>query len=96
MLYLKSILDQLVEPSNVNISVPEFFNFGFDVIDAWAAEEKMIAFVSVDRSATAIEYHSFSELSQASNRFANALQMLGAEKGACAIVILPRIPACMK
>ena len=93
MLGLKSILDQLAEPGNVNISVPEFFNFGFDVVDTWAAEENMTAFVSVNRTATAIEYHSFAELSQASNRFANVLQTLGAEKGACAIVILPRVPA---
>ena len=93
MLYMKSILDQLSEPGNVNISVPEFFNFGFDVVDTWAAEENMTAFVSVNRTATAIGYHSFAELSHASNRFANALQTLGAEKGACAIVILPRVPA---
>jgi acetyl-CoA synthetase len=93
MLCLKSILDQLAKPGNVNISVPEFFNFGFDVIDNWATEENMTAFVSVDRTATSIEYHSFAELSHASNRFANALQTLGAEKGARAVVILPRVAA---
>ena len=59
MRYLKSILDQLAESGNVNIAVPEFFNFGFDVVDTWAAKENMTAFVSVNRAATAIEYHSF-------------------------------------
>jgi acetyl-CoA synthetase len=91
MLHSKSILDQLAEPGNVDISVPEFFNFGFDVIDTWATEEDTTAFVSVNRTATVIKYHSFSELSRASNCFANALQTLGVERGARAILILPRI-----
>ena len=86
MLCLKSILDQLAEPGNVNISVPEFFNFGFDVVDTWAAEENMTAFVSVNRTATAIEYHSFTKLSLASNGFANALRTLGAEKDRKSVV----------
>ena len=68
MLYLKSVLDQLAESGNVNISMPEFFNFGFDVVDIWAAEDNMTAFVSVNRTATSIEYHSFAELSLESCR----------------------------
>ena len=40
-----------------------------------------------------VEHHSFSDLSQASTRFANVLHQIGARKGDCAVVIMPRVPA---
>ena len=93
MFDLRPVLDQLSVPGNFEISVPEYFNFGVDVIDARAAEGDKTAYIWVDRSGCVVEHHSFSDLSQASNRFANVLHQIGACKGDCAVVIMPRIPA---
>ena len=93
MFDLHPVLDQLSAPGNFDISVPEYFNFGVDVIDARAAEGDKTAYIWVDRSGGVVEHHSFSDLSQASNRFANVLHQVGARKGDCAVVIMPRIPA---
>jgi acetyl-CoA synthetase len=73
--------------------MPEHFNFGFDVIDARAGDGDKTAYIWVDRSATHIEHHSFSDLSKASSRFANLLHGSGVAKGDAAIVVLPRVPA---
>ncbi len=93
MFDLRPVLDQLSVPGNFEISVPQYFNFGVDVIDARAAEGDKTAYIWVDRSGGVVEHHSFSDLSQASTRFANVLNQVGARKGDCAVVIMPRIPA---
>ena len=85
------------------LEVPETYNFAFDVIGARAEQADKTAFIAVDRSGERIERHGFSDLSRASNRFANVLNALGARKGDFALVVIPRIPAwyevligCMK
>ncbi len=93
MFDLTPVLDQLSVPGNFDIAVPEYFNFGVDVIDARAAEGDKTAYIWVDRSGSVVENHSFSDLSQASTRFANVLHQIGARKGDCAVVIMPRVPA---
>ena len=75
------------------LEIPEFYNFGFDVIDQRAREADKTAFIYVDRSGERIEHHSFSDLSKASNRFGNLLRRLGAAKGDFALVVIPRLPA---
>ncbi|MEC9330684.1 MAG: AMP-binding protein [Pseudomonadota bacterium] len=93
MFDLKPLLDQLEVSGNYQISMPEHFNFGFDVIDTRASDGDKTAYIWVDRSATHIEHHSFSDLSKASSRFANLLHGSGVAKGDAAIVVLPRVPA---
>ncbi|MDH3637138.1 MAG: AMP-binding protein [Gammaproteobacteria bacterium] len=93
MFDLNPILNRLATPGNFEIPMPEYFNFGFDIIDAHAAEHDKIAYIAVDRSGESIEHHSFSDLSKASNRFANVLRTIGATKGEFTLVILPRVPA---
>ncbi len=93
MFDLSPVLDQLSVPGNFDIAVPEYFNFGVDVIDARAADGDKTAYIWVDRSGSVVEHHSFSDLSQASTRFANVLHQIGARKGDCAVVIMPRVPA---
>ena len=78
---------------SLSLDVPETYNFAFDVIDARAIQADKTAFISVDRSGERIERHKFSDLSRASNRFANVLLALGARKGDFALVVIPRIPA---
>lgn len=88
----KRILADVEQPGNVRIQVPEYFNFGFDIIDHYARHADKNAFLAVDHDAAQVREFRFSDLSRASNRFANALRDAGIQRGEFAVVILPRIP----
>ncbi len=90
---LQQLAQELRRPGNATIEAPEFFNFGFDVIDYFAREADKTAYIAVDASGEQVREYRFSDLSQASNRFANVLRQIGVERGDSAIVILPRVPA---
>ncbi|MEM7254439.1 MAG: acyl--CoA ligase [Pseudomonadota bacterium] len=79
--------------SDFHFTVPEEYNFGFDLIDERATRADKIAFIEVDAAGDNIQYHPFSDLSRASNRFANWMLSLGIEKGDMAFVMLPRVAA---
>ena len=74
------------------LEVPEFYNFGFDVVDRWAEDRTKLALVSVDPTGQQIQQHTFWDLKVQSNRFANVLRGLGVEKGDRVLVMLPRVP----
>ena len=74
------------------LEVPEFYNFGFDVVDRWAEDRTKLALISVDPTGQQIQQHTFWELKVQSNRFANVLRGLGVEKGDRVLVMLPRVP----
>lgn len=78
--------------ANFSFDVPEFFNFGFDVVDRRARENDKLALIAIDRSGQRITHHRYSDLERESNRFANALLSLGVRKGDSVLVVLPRIP----
>lgn len=78
--------------ANFSFDVPEFFNFGFDVVDRRARENDKLALIAIDRSGQRITHHRYSDLERESNRFANALLGLGVRKGDSVLVVLPRIP----
>ena len=44
------------------LGVPEYFNFGFDVIDRWAEDRTKLALISVDSTGENTEQHSFWDL----------------------------------
>jgi acyl-coenzyme A synthetase/AMP-(fatty) acid ligase len=72
--------------------VPEQFNFGRDVIDAWARvqpDHPALVWCDDDGHKRRLTY---SEVSRLSNRMANALCRAGVGKGDRVIVMLPRIP----
>ena len=93
MLELAKATDYDSARANFKLAIPEYFNFGFDVIEKRAREADKTAFLYVNRDATTIEHHRFSDLDRAANRFANLLIGLGAGKGDFAFVMIPRIPA---
>ena len=93
MVYLPELRDYRTDRGKFQLTIPEFYNFGFDVIDGHAREADKPAFIFVDRSGETIEHHLFSDLSRSSNRFANVLCGLGAAKGDFALVMIPRMPA---
>ena len=64
-----------------SLSIPEHYNFAYDVIDRLAVESDGTAIIAVDRSGETIRHVSYSELSAESNRFANALFALGLNPG---------------
>ena len=77
---------------DATMDVPEFYNFGFDVVDRWAKDRTKLALISVDPSGEKAEQHTFWDLKMLSNKFANALRDLGITKGDRVFVMLPRIP----
>lgn len=78
---------------NFRFEIPEYYNFGFDVIDERAKNPQKVAYIAVDAAAETITPHTFKDLSSASNRVANWLTSMGLGKGDFVFVMLPRIPA---
>jgi len=74
-------------------NVPEFFNFGFDVIGKLAKEKpEKTALLTVETNAVDHKKDSFKSLDSNSNKFANILLEHGIKKGDRVLVMLPRIP----
>ena len=75
-----------------SIEVPEYYNFGFDVIDAWAKKDRnKLAMIWVNQQGDEKKY-SFLDLANLSNQAANILLKYGINKGDRVLVMLPRIP----
>ncbi|MBQ3106899.1 MAG: AMP-binding protein, partial [Eggerthellaceae bacterium] len=75
---------------NFRIEVPEAFNFGYDVVDEWAAvEPEKRALVWCD-DAGEERVFTFADISRLSNRMANAFAQLGIGKGDVVMCILRR------
>ena len=72
--------------------VPEYYNFGFDVVDRWAEDRTKLALISLDESGEKASYHSFYDIKVLSDRFANVLKKIGIKKGERILVILQSIP----
>ena len=85
--------DYELERKEFRLEVPEYFNFGFDIVDKWAKRQpNKLALLAVDRNGENPRPYSFRDISRASNRFANVLKRLGLKKGARVFLMLPRIP----
>ncbi|MEM8837640.1 MAG: AMP-binding protein [Pseudomonadota bacterium] len=83
--------------------IPDTFNFAFDVIDAWATERDKTAVIAVSADGETVTPWQYSDFSDQSGRFGNALLSLGLSKGDFACVVVGRIPewysvlfGCMK
>ncbi len=74
------------------IDVPEYFNFGFDVIDAWADKDRnKLAMIWVDQEGNEKKF-TFWDLMRLSNQITNMLIKYGVNKGDKVLIMLPRIP----
>lgn len=78
--------------SSFSINVPGFYNFGYDVVDAWAAKEPdKPAMLWVNQQGETRRY-SFRDLKIESDRTAHLLHDCGISKGDRVFIMLPRIP----
>jgi acetyl-CoA synthetase len=77
---------------NFKWHIPEHYNFGFDVVDQWGEDRTKLALISIDRTGKHDRYHTFYDLSVASNKYANTLLKMGIKKGDRVLVILQSIP----
>ena len=82
--------------------VPDTFNFGADVVDAWAEDPERLAMIWCN-AAGAERHLTFRDVSLTSNRLADSFTTLGLRRGDRVLVVLPRIPewqltmvACLK
>ncbi len=77
---------------NFTITVPETFNFGFDVVDAWAdIEPEKLALVWTN-DAGDMQRFTFRDVKEASNRAANFFTACGIKKGDTVLMILKQRP----
>lgn len=88
---MSNMADYAVTKASFKLKTPEFYNFGFDVIDKRANEADKLAFITVNASGNDIKHVQFSDLSKISNQFANGLLDLGVKKRELAFVMIPRI-----
>ena len=75
-----------------HIDVPEQFNFGFDVIDKYAENEKKRALVWTGPDGKDLKEYTFLDISRLSNQAANALKSIGVRKGDRVFIMLGRVP----
>jgi len=95
--------DYQTAKSSYSLSIPDDFNFAFDVIDKKAEDKTKVAVIAVSRDHSKIEEVTYDAFSKDSNRLANAFMALGIDKGDFGCVVIGRIPAwytvlfaCMK
>ena len=73
---------------NYRVNVPENFNFGFDIVDGWAADEpEKLALMWCDDHGGERRF-TYRDLSAESNRAANYLKNLGIGKGHVVMCVL--------
>jgi acyl-coenzyme A synthetase/AMP-(fatty) acid ligase len=73
------------------LTVPQTFNFGRDVVDAWANDADKTALIWCDGSGSERSF-TFSDIARRSSQVANWLTEQGIRKGERIVVMLPRIP----
>jgi len=75
-----------------SIDVPEYFNFGYDVIDAWAKKDRnKLAMIWVNQEGAEKKF-TFRDMMNQSNQAANILLKFGINKGDRIMLMLPRVP----
>jgi acetyl-CoA synthetase len=75
-----------------SITAPEYLNFGFDVVDAWAERDRnKIAMVWTDQNG-AEKFITFRDLQRKSNQIVNMFLKYDIKKGDRVLIMLHRVP----
>ena len=78
--------------NNYTVNVPADFNFGFDVVDAWAdSEPDKLALVWTNDNADMKSY-TFSDMKRMSNKAVNVFKKYGVKKGDTVMLVLKQRP----
>ena len=75
---------------NLEIKVPDNFNFGYDVVDAWAAEQPDKKAILWTNDQGASHQYTFAELKEKTDATASFFQSLGIGHGDAVMLILKR------
>jgi len=75
---------------NYKVNVPENFNFGFDIVDAWAEQDENKKALVWCNDHGEEKIFTFSDISRLSNRAANYFKSLGIKKGDVVMLIMRR------
>jgi acetyl-CoA synthetase len=75
---------------NLEIKVPDNFNFGYDVVDAWAAEQPDKKSILWTNDQGASHQYTFAELKEKTDATASFFQSLGIGHGDAVMLILKR------
>ena len=81
---------------NYKPEIPEHFNFAFDVLDVRAREADKDALLAINVSEGTKTHITYTQLSDASAKFAQALMALGLKRGDAACIVIGREPAWHK
>ena len=76
--------------ANYKVNIPEDFNFGIDVVDAWAEADKNKKALVWCNDHGEEKTFTFSDISRLSNKTANYFRSLGIKKGDVVMMILRR------
>ena len=75
-----------------SLTAPEYLNFGFDVVDAWAERDRnKIAMIWTDQNGGE-KFFTFRDLQRKSNQIVNMFLKYGIKKGDRVLVMLHRVP----
>lgn len=75
---------------NYKVNIPENFNFGFDVVDEWAKQDKNKKALVWCNDHNEEKIFTFDDISRLSNQTANYFKSLGIKKGDVVMLILRR------
>ncbi|HJK44610.1 MAG TPA: AMP-binding protein [Methanocorpusculum sp.] len=78
--------------STFSIAVPEYYNFGFAVVDAWAKKDRnKLAMIWTNQKGEE-KYFTFRHMMNLSNQIANMMFKQNIGKGDRVMIMLPRVP----
>lgn len=88
-----NILDYEATVASFRFTCPEYYNFGFDVVDVWTNQDpSKIALISVSHDGESSSQYTFREMKERSNRMANIFRKYGITRGERLLVFIGRQP----
>lgn len=88
----KTLADYETLRQSYRLVAPEYFNFGFDVVDRWAAEQPDQCALWWVGPGGAERRSTFRDIADRSNQVANAMRALGLDRGDQVLINLPSVP----
>lgn len=90
--YVNETVDDQGRLTDIAFDVPEFFNFGFDVVDKIAQKNPHKMAMVWESADHEVRHFTFGDMSRKSSQIANYLESLGVGKGDRVMLILKRHP----